>query len=132
MENYEQLLQEAYEKIKPAEERDRFEIKKIEGHIQGNKTIISNFGEIARCIRRKPEELTKFLLRELASSGEINGERLILTRKVSSKNINDKIEKYVKKYVYCPKCKKPDTELINESGKKYIRCLACGHKQEIE
>ena len=127
MESYEQLLEDAYENVKPTEECGRFEIRKVEGHIQGSKTIVSNFGDVARCLRRKPEELAKFLLGALASSGEIDGERLIFTRKVSSKDINEKIEKYVKKYVYCPKCRKPDTELVDGS----IRCLACGNKQAI-
>ncbi len=131
MEDYKQLLEKAYENVKPSEECERFEIKKAEGHIQGNQTIINNLGDIARYIRRKPEELAKFLLRELASSGNLKGERLILTRKVSSKDINDKVEKYVKKYVYCPKCKKPDTELVDETGNRYIKCLACGNKQKI-
>ena len=131
MKNYEQLLEEAYEKITPMEKCERFGITKVEGHIEGGKTIIGNFGEIARCLRRKPEEIAKFLLGELASSGGVEGERLIFTRKVNSKEINEKIEKYAKKYVYCPKCKKPDTELVNEEGKRMIKCLACGNRQAI-
>jgi len=43
MEDYEQLLGEAYEKIKPIESSsDRFEIPKIEGHLEGTKTLLTN------------------------------------------------------------------------------------------
>lgn len=128
---YESLLDQAYEKIEPVEECGRFEILKVKGHHEGTKTVITNFGQVVNCIRRTPEHLMKFLNKELASSSEINGERLILSRKLSSKDINDKIEKYVKKFVLCPKCKKPDTELGDVGGKVYLNCLACGEKYEV-
>ncbi len=129
MESYEQLLEEAYQQVKPVRECGRFEIKKVEGRVQGNKTFVSNFGEIARCIRREKIHLAKFLFGELASSGDV-GERLVFDRKVSSKDINNKIEKYVNKYVKCTNCGKPDTELVEDKG-IYVRCLACGVKKQV-
>jgi len=131
MENYEKLLDKAYEDVKPIEKCERFEIKQVEGHVQGGKTIISNFMQVAGCLRRNPEHLAKFLFGELAAKGEIAGDRLILTKKVSSQRINEKIEKYVNTYVLCQKCKKPDTEFVEEEGKKVVRCLACGHKRVV-
>ena len=129
--SYEQLLSQAYKEIKPIKEGERFEIKKAEGHLQGGKTIISNFVQIASCLRREPGHLAKFLFKELAAPGQIAGERLILTRRISSQIINEKIKKYVKGFVMCPNCKKPDTELIEEKGQKFIKCLACGTKKPV-
>jgi translation initiation factor 2 subunit 2 len=131
MEEYEKLLEQGMKQIKPSEACGRFEIKKPEGHIEGGKTIISNFLQIANCLRRKPEHLAKFLFKELAASGEIAGERLILVRKISSQTISKKIEKYVNSFVLCSNCKKPDTELIEEGGERFIRCLACGAKKPV-
>jgi len=131
MEDYEKLLDSAYEKIKPTEECGRFAILKAEGMVEGNKTIISNFMQIVNCIRRQPEHLAKFIFKELAAPGEIQGDRLILIKKVNSQNINDKIKMYVEKYVLCPNCKKPDTELIEEQGNVFIRCLACGTRKPV-
>jgi len=131
MENYEKLLDEAYEDVRPIVKCERFEILKVEGHVQGGKTIISNFMQVVRCLRRDAEHLSKFLFGELATKGEIAGDRLILTKKVSSQRINEKIEKYVNNYVLCQKCKKPDTEIVEEDGKKIVRCLACGHKRVV-
>ena len=131
MGNYEALLDEAYENVQPVEECGRFEVLKVKGHHQGTKTIISNFSQIVACIRRDSDHFIKFLTKELASSAEVSGDRLILSRKVSSKDVNDKIEKYVQLFVLCPQCKKPDTELGNEGGKNYLRCLACGEKYEV-
>ncbi len=131
MKSYEEMLEEAYAKIKPIEKQGRFEIKSAEGYHEGGKTIISNFLQIANCLRRNPEHLAKFLFRELAAPGEIAGDRLILARRISSQSINDKIKKYVKNFVICSNCGKPDTELIEDKGDIFIKCLACGTKKQI-
>ena len=47
MDDYEKLLNETYEKIKPiSHSGERFEIPKIEGHIEGTKTILTNIPQI--------------------------------------------------------------------------------------
>ena len=129
--DYEQLLDQAYEKVEVTEECDRFEILKVKGHHEGIRTVLTNFTQVASCIRRSPEHLMKYLGKVLASQCELKGDRLILSRKLSSKEINEKIEKYVQNFVICPNCKKPDTELEDEGSKLFIRCLACGSKNEI-
>ena len=128
---YESLLDEAYESVDACEECERFEVLKVEGHHQGTRTVISNFSQIVANVRRAREHLLKFLSRELASQCEVRGNRLILSRKLSRKNIDDKIEKYVNTFVLCPKCAKADTELSVEGGKTFLKCLACGEKYEI-
>ena len=128
---YEALLDEAYKKVEVTEESGRFEVMKVSGHHEGTRTMISNFGQIVSHIRRAPEHVLKFLTKELASQAEMKGDRLILSRKLSSKDINDKIEKYVNAFVLCNKCAKPDTELSEEGGKTFLRCLACGEKKEV-
>lgn len=130
--NYEELLNEAYTKIKPVESRvDRFEIPKAEGHIEGVKTIITNFKQICSYLRRDPEHVLKFVLKELASPGAIKGDRLIITRKISSSMINEKIKLYADTYVICKECKKPDTELKSQDRIHFLNCLACGAKKPI-
>jgi translation initiation factor 2 subunit 2 len=132
MESYEKLLDEAFKKIKkPEGNGERFEIPKIEGHFEGKKTILTNFLQIASYIRRKPEHFQKFLLKELASSGQIEGDRLVLNQKVPSAKINQKIEAYVKEFVLCKECGKPDTELIKDDRMTFIHCLACGAKRSV-
>ena len=132
MESYDKLLEEAYTKIKPVESKiDRFEIPKAEGHIEGTKTVITNFKQICSYIRREPEHVVKFLLKELATPGSIKGDRLVLTRKISSSMINDKLKAYVDSYVLCKECKKPDTEIRKEGEFHFIHCLACGAKKPI-
>lgn len=132
MEDYEKLLDEAYKKIKPIKsEGERFEVPKAEGMIEGNRTIITNFLQISNYLRRKPEHLVKYLQRELASPGTLEGDRLILVKKVPSSRINEKIKEYTEEFVICRECKKPDTELIKQGEFMFLHCLACGAKHSV-
>ena len=80
---YEELLDEAYNKVKQIDtSKNRFEIPKVEGHFQGRKTIITNFAQIVSHLRRNSEHFQKFLLKELAASGNRDGDRLILNNKI--------------------------------------------------
>ena len=129
MESYEQLLDEAYKKVKVIEGIDeRFEIPPIEGHFEGKKTVLTNFPQIASHIRRTQEHFLKTLLKELAVKGFQNGDRVIINAKVPSKKINPKIQKYVEDFVLC---KEPDTELEKVGKATILHCLACGAKHSV-
>ena len=129
--SYEQLLEKAYQEVKPVETGERFEVPKVKGHVEGTKTIITNFNQICDTLRRDKGHITKFLYKELATSGVIDGERLIFNRKLTSVKINEKIAAYANEFVICSECKKPDTELIKENRLMFIKCLACGAKKTV-
>lgn len=130
--NYENLLNKAYEKVKSVDTKsERFEIPKIKGHFEGKKTILTNFYQIADYIRRNPEHFQKFILREVAASGTQDKDRLILNKRVPSVKINEKIEQYLKEFVLCKECKKPDTEIIKQDRLTFVHCLACGAKHPV-
>jgi translation initiation factor 2 subunit 2 len=132
MTEYEDLLNDAYTKVKVVEGRaGRFEVPQIEGHVEGKKTILTNFISIASYIRRDPEHFQKFILKELATSGQREGDRLILNNKIPSSKINAKIDQYMKEFVICKECGKPDTELKKENRLSFINCLACGAKHPV-
>ncbi len=131
MDEYESMLGEAYKSITPTEFCDRFEVKKVEGHHEGTKTIITNFASVVQCLRRDADHVARYLFKELASPGNIEGDRLIFIRKMPSKMINEKIDKYVENFVKCSTCGKPDTEILSDAGKTYLKCMACGLKKEI-
>lgn len=130
--DYEKLLEKAYKNVKEVKTTgERFEIPKIKGHFEGKKTILTNFFQIASHVRRKPGHFQKFILKELAASGTKDGERLILNIKVPSSKINQKIEEYVKEFVLCKECKKPDTALVKQGRLNFVHCLACGAKHPV-
>ncbi|MEK6974427.1 MAG: translation initiation factor IF-2 subunit beta [Nanoarchaeota archaeon] len=133
MDDYESFLDRGREKLPESVlNKERFEIPKVIGHLQGSKTIISNFQQICSIFRRDPNHLLKYLQRELATPASIDGPRLILGRKLSSSLINSKIERYAKQFVLCPECGKPDTQLIKEERITLIKCTACGAKHPIK
>ena len=130
---YEKLLDKAYKEVKVVSSNiDRFETPKVVGKIEGKNTIITNFQQIAQYIRRPAEHLLKFLLKELATSGKMDKERAIFNTKLNSQKVNEKIEMYVREFVICPVCGKPDTEMLSEKGIKLKNCLACGAKNPIK
>lgn len=130
--SYQDLLEQAYKKVKPISGNgERFEIPEVEGMLEGNKTIITNFSSICSFLRRKPEHLEKFLLRELATPGNIDGDRLVLQRKILKSKIQEKLKEYVEEFVLCKECKKPDTQLEKQGEFMFIRCLACGAKHSV-
>ncbi|MBI4152435.1 translation initiation factor IF-2 subunit beta [Candidatus Woesearchaeota archaeon] len=133
METYEILLQKARQELPEITQgNERFTIDKVMGHLERNKTVLSNLKKIAKDLDRDPEHLLKYLLRELATPGKFFGERVIFGTKISATAINKKIKKYASEFVFCPECHKPETKLIEEKGARYIKCNACGAKKPVK
>jgi len=131
--NYEDLLKEAKKKLPEVKvSAERFEVPKVTGHIQGNKTIISNFVQICDIFRREQAQVLKYLQRELATPATIDGPRLVLGRKISANLINAKVIQYAKDFVICGECGKPDTTLIKDDRFFSLKCNACGAKQPVK
>jgi translation initiation factor 2 subunit 2 len=132
MKSYEEMLDEAYKKVKVVQTSgERFEIPKVSGLVEGKNTIITNITQIASYIRRPIEQLSKYLQNQLATSGKIENDRLVLNTKLNSQKVNEKIQAYSKEFVLCNECGKPDTEIISEKGIKFKHCLACGAKSPV-
>ena len=134
MEEYKKLLEVARKELpEHVFKKERFEIPKVKGHIQGNRTIINNFLQIASVLRREPEHMLKFVLRELATPGEIKKSgSVIIGSKVPASRINEKIKQYASSYIFCYECSKPDTKIEKEGNLSFIKCLACGARHSIK
>ena len=110
----------------------RFEVPKAKGHIQGNKTVITNFNQIVSTLRRDKDHFLKFLLKELATPGVFDGPRLVFGRKVSASLINQKIQQYADNFVLCSNCGKPDTQIFNKDDGVTLKCAACGNEKQVK
>ncbi len=133
MENYESLLDKAYEEIpKKAKTSERFEVPKPEILFEGSKTIIKNFDQILTTLRSDKEFILKYFSKELAVPVSIEGKRLILYGKVPPRLFIEKLNTFVKKYVVCGECNRPDTKIKEvEKGIKIMICEACGARTPI-
>ncbi len=130
--DYQKMLARAKKNLpKKSQAKERFEIPKVKGHIEGNKTIVVNFQQICQVLGREKEHLLKFLLKELAAPGEFKNKRLVIGTKVNSKKLNQKIREYAEEFVICQECGKPDTKIEKEERQLFIRCLACGAKHPV-
>lgn len=133
MDDYNKLLDRAIDQLpKKVFETTRFEIPRAYSIIQGNRTIIQNFGEIADALNRDPQHLLKFLLRELGTAGNLEGGRAIMQGKFTHYLINERIDEYVKRFVMCHECNRPDTRIIREDRIFLLKCEACGAKAPLK
>jgi len=131
--DYDELLKRAEDKIsKELTSEERFKVPETQILIQGNNSIVSNFSEIAGSIGRDPKHILKFLSKQLAASGSFDGTRANFLGKFSREQINSKINMYMKSYVFCSVCGKPDTKLIEEEGVGKMKCEACGSKRFVK
>jgi len=131
--NYDEMLTRGVDKMPVVvRERDRFEIPPVRGHLQGKRTVLSNFAQIANILRREPEHLLKYILRELASPGELLRDRAIIGARIPAARINDKIRHYAITFVLCAACGKPDTDLVREGEFLILSCSACGSRNHVK
>ncbi len=132
MQSYEDLLARAMEKVpKSAGTGERFEMPVAETGLEGNKTIFKNFSVIAEKLRREPKHLLKFLSKELASPGAIEGARAIFDTKLQAAAVQKKLEAYVKEFIICKSCGRPDTKLVTENRIAMAKCEACGARNSV-
>ena len=133
MSDYDGLLEMCIERLpKECAEGSRFCVPKAEVLIQGTRTIFFNFNDVAGALRRDPKHLLKFFLKELATSYEEKDKKVIFQGRFPGPLINKKIELYVKNYVLCPNCCKPDTKLIKIDRMDFLKCEACGSKHSMK
>jgi translation initiation factor 2 subunit 2 len=133
MQSYEKLLDQAFAKLpNKSESSERFQMPRAQILPAGARTIITNFAEIASALRRRPAHLQKFLLKELATSGELQGNRLMVQGRFRSDVVNRKIELYAKEYVLCPECNRPDTKFVKEDRYLFLKCEACGSSHVVK
>ncbi|MFH1133914.1 MAG: translation initiation factor IF-2 subunit beta [Nanoarchaeota archaeon] len=130
--DYEAMLDKGIEQLpESTKNTERFEIPKVLGHVQGNKTVISNFAQIAQTLRRDPAHLLKYILKELATPGELDQNRMIIGRKVPASEVNQRIVQYATTFVICTECKRPDTALVKEGNTTTLKCSACGASRPV-
>jgi translation initiation factor 2 subunit 2 len=130
--DYVKLLSRGLAKV-PAKEKgkERFEMPVLNVQKSGSRSVLANFGEVARTLRREPRHLMKFLLKELATSGELKGQGLEVQGNFTRDVVNKKLEKYVAVFVECPECHKHDTQLLKDRGFMFMKCEVCGAREPV-
>lgn len=129
METYEELLKRARQNLPVKKGGERFELPLAIVLVTGRLTIIKNFLDVAKTLRREPKHLAKYLFKELAVPGEIKGSELVLQGRFTATIVNSKIKNYSEEFVFCHECGKPDTVIVKVDRLEQIKCEACGARR---
>jgi translation initiation factor 2 subunit 2 len=130
--DYKELLKRARSQL-PSEilEHKRFEIPRPHSFVTGMRTILANFKEICDALNREPRHVLKFLSGEMATAATMQGTRANFQGRFGRDTFERLIERYVKEFVVCPICKRPDTKIVKERRFLFLICEACGAKSSI-
>jgi len=132
-EEYQKLLDRAFSKLPSlTAEKSDFIIPVADVLNEGAKTIIRNIASIADIGRRNPGDIARYIGKEFSVPVNIEEQRLIISGRFPSDEINRRIKKYFEIYVICKECKKPDTHLENAEKGMYLICEACGARYWVK
>jgi len=112
--------------------RGRFSVPSARVVLSGKKTVVTNFGDIVGTLNRDPDAVAKYLLRELGTAGSRGEGRITLNGAFTADDVNGVIKRYVESHVMCRVCHLPDTRLLKEGRRAFIRCEACGAKYQTK
>lgn len=103
-------------------------IAKVEGKGNGIKTVVVNMVEVAKAVGRPPTYITKFFGCELGAQTSWTNDRYIVNGSHDASKLQDLLDSFIKKFVLCPECDNPETELLVSPKKGTISqgCKACG------
>jgi len=104
-------------------------IAKVEGKGNGIKTAIVNMSEIAKALSRPPAYLTKYFGYELGTQTmcDNKNDRYIVNGEHTSDKLQNLLDGFVHKFVLCPDCDNPETNLTVKKNSIFRCCTACGH-----
>ena len=126
---YDDLLsraQSTLEKTAHKSTQNRIEIPEPEVLWVGNKTILRNYSEYPKLMRRDPDRLLMYLAKELATAASLDGDRAIFIGRKDKTSFIQLFQRYMVDNVTCPVCGSPDTHIVTESRLHFRVCEACG------
>jgi translation initiation factor 2 subunit 2 len=130
--DYIELLKKAKTNLPAMDIKSRLEIPEAVVVLSKRTTIIKNFLEISKVIRREPEHFAKFIFKELACPGALKEGELILQGRIGRSLISSRIKEYIDEFVMCKECNRPDTNMQKDDRLIIIKCEACGAKRSLK
>ncbi len=109
----------------------RWAVPELDTITEGRTTIIRNWRDIVTTLRRDPQHVFSFLLRELGTAGDADDDRATLGAKIPDRKINERLDIYVHTYVLCDECESPDTHMEREGRTQILKCDACGAHRPV-
>ena len=130
--DYRELLKRAHSQLpEDVHKHERFEIPRVRSGNVGMRTYLVNYKEIVDAMNRDSLHVLRYLSREMATSGTIDGARAIFQGKFNNDTLNRLIESYANEFVICPICKRPDTKMDRQERYTFLTCEACGARSSV-
>lgn len=110
-------------------------VAKVEGRGNGIKTRIVNCADIASALHRKPGVLTKFFGCELGAQSRYDPkeEASIVNGAFEGDILQNKlVDSFLPKFVLCPNCGLPETDMKVKKGVVQFDCAACGYSGDAD
>lgn len=113
-------------------------VVKIEGSGNGIKTVFPNIEDICDAISRPVEFVMKLLQLEIGAQRTMkksnDATKYLIMGRFDQDRIQKLLDGFVEKFVLCPKCRSPETQLsADEKGcNVYSSCDACGQKKKLK
>ncbi|XP_047201890.1 eukaryotic translation initiation factor 5 [Girardinichthys multiradiatus] len=111
-------------------------IAKVEGKGNGIKTVIVNMVDVAKALNRPPTYPTKFFGCELGAQTQFDAknDRYIVNGSHEANKLQDMLDGFIRKFVLCPECDNPETDLHVNPKKQTIgnSCKACGYRGMLD
>lgn len=98
------------------------------------KTAFTNLIDICKSMNRDPDHCKEFLLSELGTTGNMDGQgSLIIRGKFQTKSVTSILRRYINAYVVCEMCRSLDTTLSRDSATRLHRlyCENCGASRSV-
>ena len=131
--DYEKLLKRIEKDISNTSSTGkRFELPPIDITWEGKKTILRNFSDFPKALRRDPNIILQYLSKEFAVPADRVGDKAIFVGKRDPDDFSRLFGIYLKDYVECPTCHSPDTKVEKENRVSFLICEACGAKSTIK
>ena len=113
--DYEKLLKRIENKISiKSDSVNRFELPMVDVTWEGKKTILRNFIDFPKALRRDPTIILQYLSKEFAVPAERVGDKVIFVGKRDPEDFKRLFEIYLKDYIECQTCMSPDTKVERE------------------
>ncbi|XP_043930457.1 eukaryotic translation initiation factor 5 [Protopterus annectens] len=111
-------------------------IAKVEGKGNGIKTVIVNMVDVAKALNRPPTYPTKYFGCELGAQTQFDtkNDRYIVNGSHEANKLQDMLDGFIRKFVLCPECENPETDLHVNFKKQTIgnSCKACGYRGMLD
>ena len=110
----------------------RYKMPKIQTAIQGSgngiKTNWTNLPDVSNALKVPVEYPLKFIGRELGSNTELKSNSYLINGNHQVEKMQELLDKFIRKYVLCPKCHLPEIHGKIRVSKKEIKstCRSCG------